>query len=1320
MGKRLASIRRGIRYQDLVAAEALLEMVNGDPDPPLSVRLEDRRGGSFDDVVVIYADRVVWKQVKWAQHPGAEPLTIESLSASERGRKPPIRKFADSFRQISSESQACELELITNRSPDPELRRLLSGRTSRLKARLTTAQREQLSAAWTEAAGLDSTQFKALLRTLSFLVNSPDIERREKELRTQLRLLGCAETAFGQLLDAIWEWAQDEEKEALTPTDVEAVLGRGFDTPSNEFQLPIVYVVRPEARRELLRRIDSLKSGYLVLLGSPGSGKSTLLNTVEDHDAPHTRNDFIVYNCFTGTSDSFLRTRARADNFTKFLARQLHERYGASGLTFQTSAEAIETLLARASGALREGHKLILVVDGLDYARRFAPENTEGLFTSLPPNLPENVVIVASAQVKEQLPSHLQNLDSSRFIEVPPLDRPAVDTLLENHGVYAAARLTANDRQDLCRKVWALTAGHALHVSYAARQLATAVREGGDPAAAITAMPNCHGDIEQYYRTLFAPAEAAIAREALSVMATCPFELSMPEVAAAMSPPADPREVDDALRPFRHVFQRIGGRYYFSHDSLRVFADRQFEGAGFSIGDQIAFLSRLENDPRVGDHLLHQLATVDEGAAAAEGVDCDWLSRQIAAGTNLGLLDEGLMLMALAELKRENWGRMARWWSLQACLHRAEFEGELTEATLINAWLATKRLSLVERYIFVSTQFLSRVYPGPDLVDFLDEHGQSELAERLRDRELSQSPPPIDPSGVIDEFAYYVRHASRRMSAAELLPTIRARADRICEQRDVNGFPMLREPSEKAAEYIDSIVRERLHAKDLDRAEEWLEIDPTVLSDALRAEHYLRLRLLRGDLADNSERVNVAIEAVESLSVLAQLAATGDFDEDVRSVVQSFDLNPLLRNQVQWYDRRQLYSATADLLCDVSICSRLHVQERLEEVYQAARSVNCRVGQTFTVGIARLTESVTSRPAEWKLALETFAAAIRRLEHERYTFDDINAAQAFVCGVGDILRPVACCAKEVSAEAEFAAVVESQFIPALVKARINYEGGHLSISDMLQAEGLCGDFALQLLATVEDRFTESMSFKSGNLVDLAARYARAGDMSAAERVLIVGVRAAFTYGYRKDTTLNEFLVAFDSVAPYLGTRFTAIAELVARAIIVVDTLTDGRMLMYASSYFVAVVCRHDLPLAARLAQCLWTRCRSLRPTWLRQAAGDQGVDLSELAPVFAEHAPDVPLDSTSEEDQDGQADEHDPRHDFVTSDADFSEAKPQLAAELERVIEQSAFASAFHNFPGLIKAFAARGETDAALAVFAEFERALRQLLAPYPLPDLD
>ena len=1323
MSKRLESVRSGIRYQDLVAAESLLEMVNGTPNAPTSVRLEDRQGGSFDDVVVVYADRVVWKQVKWAQNPGSGPLTVASLAESQPRKTSLILKFAKSYQEIVKSADDFHLELITNRSPDSEFKKLVSGTTSRLKQRLTGKQKQRLSTTWQAISGLANTDFNAFLRKLSFLVNSPDIRHREKDLRTQLRLLGCTETAFDQLLDAIWKWSQNESRVSIVAEDVEGVLGRRFDIPSNEFQLPRIHVARPEAKDEFLRRVAQIDQGYLVVLGSPGAGKSTFLNTLnESSKRDHTR-DLITYNCFTGTSDSFLRTRARADNFAKFLAEKLHSMFGSCGLSFGASAKTIEPLLSAASGALQNDRRLIIVIDGLDYARRYAPADADALFTNLPPILPKGIIVVVSAQVKEQLPTFLQNLGKSRYFPIPSLDRVAVGTLLEMHGVYEGSQLSTIDRQDISHRVWKLTEGHALHIGYAARQLVHAARDGQDLLKLIAVMPACHSDMEQYYRMLFAAPEIALAREALSIMAACSFEMSIAEVAFVMSSPSRRYDVDDALRPFRHLFRIIGEKYYFAHDSLRVFAERQLAKDCFPVANQIEFLQQLKDDPRIGEHLLHLWAIADRDETGIPQIDCSWIAQQIAAGANLHVIEEGITQMALAELKRENWSGMARWWSLQSCLQRAEDDEGMVESSLISAWLAMNSLSLLERYIFVSSQFLSITYPGPDLLDLLEENRQFDLAERLRDQQLSQPVPPIDSFSSIGdyEFVNYIRHAAKKLSVAELFPTLQFRADAICEDHRANNFPISKSASQIVADYVVSIVSQCLDVKDLNRAEIWLNVEAIELPDEVRAELYLRLRLQIGDLAKHSEEVKAAIDHVESLHLLERVAIVGGFDEEVRSRFQCFYLNALLRDQIEWYDHHKVSFEAATLLCDVRTCIHLKDQNRLQNIHEACQQMKCRWGRFFAFACVQLTEKVTSCPDEWKAALQAFIAAIERIASSNYGFNDIDAAQGFVRAIGVILRPICQCAKKFSSEAEFESILESQLFPALVKARINYDSGRLSVFEMLQAESICSAFAVRLLAGIEDGFRPSIEFKSGSLIDLSCRFAAAGELSAAKRSFQNGIRAAFTYGYRNDTMFNDFVVAFDLVAPHLDNRFTAVAKLAAQTVIVLDQLTDASMLGFASSYLVAIVCKYDLVEAAKLAQCLWRECRSLKPACILWAAKEQGCELKPLRSTFARFAPDVILEPVSKRFSVSKKERERswPRSEFVTHDEQFSQSKRQLLSELEASIQRTSYGIGVNRFPGLIKAFLARKESDCALAIFFEFEGSLRELLAPYPMPEL-
>lgn len=1316
MVKRLASVRRGIRYQDLVAAESLLEMVNGCDNPPSSIQLEDRRGGSFDDVVATYPDKVVWKQVKWAQHPGAEPLTIDSLASQGKGQSL-IQKFAESYLKVRESGRPFQLELITNRSPDVEFRKTLSGRTSRVKTRLTKTQRDRFSAVWEQTSGLTPDQFKGLLSSVSFLVNSPDTARLENHIRTQLRLLGRPDQTFDRLMQAIWSWAEEETDRTLTQADVEQLLGVNVDTPPNAFQLSPIRVDRCDAQRELCRRVKEASSGYFVVLGSPGSGKSTLLNTLHENGVVPGGQEVVVYNCFTGTSDGFLRTRARADNFTKFLSRSLRDRYSILGAPAGATASSVETLLSRAAESNGNGRTLVVVIDGLDYARKYAPGDAESLYATLPPQLPGGVVIVVSAQVKEQLPPHLQRLEPSRILQVTPLDLGEIKVLLDAHGIFSDLSLTDIEQDDLTRQVYAATDGHALHASYACRQLVDASARGEDLTGAVTRLTASDGDIVRYYRTLFDPPSAALARDAIALMASCPFELSDDEIAENLSPTSDARSTEDALREFRHLFVRIGVRYYFCHDSLRAYAEQMTDGGGHALWDQIAFLRGLQDDPRVGDHLLHLLAEQLPGSFSSDWIDCDWLARQIAAGANPMLLRDGLQQMAFAALASRNWRLVARWWSLQACLERSENEGDLDESTLIDAWLALGRLPLIERYAFVSTQFLSKRYPAPDLIDLVEKHNASELADRLRERLLMQPAPLSDPTGFIDDFGAYARHAGRRLDPAELLPFLEARASEE-QKKHENDIPWRQSiPTELVADWVDSILVDCLEAKDLDQAAAWLAIDPAPLHPDRWAAHYLELRLLRDDLSEHAPEVKRAVDVVESLPILWRVLEYGGFDKEVTNATLSFNPNPLFGEDRSWQSRSWMSEACHSLSREVAICARAGLDERLREIRSDASRVGNRLGRSFLLGLIDLWEVVAARPAEWKKAFEQFIGSLRQLRSHRFGFHDVAVAQNFVCGLGNLLGPLAIYVKDSREGAEFGEILETGLIPALVEARINYEGGHLSLSDMLDAEGLCPEIASRLRDQAEEWFDNDVVSKSGAFINLAGMQAKAGDIAKAKRTLTKGVRAAFTYGYRKDITINCFIVAFETVADRLGERFAECTDFIARAYIILSNLTDGRMLGYGSSYFIGVVCRRDLELAAKLAQGIWRSCRNLKPHWVLLAAEDQGVERELVKEAFSKFAPDVELEPSRDDEDDS---EYDPRPDFSAGDGRYPSVLAELVTKVEEAIEESSYGSGFYCLPGLIKALSDGGDADSAMEVFEEFERAVRELLGPYPMPKFD
>lgn len=1302
MASRLTPIRHGIEYQDLIACEALLDLVSGDERSPDWVSLENSDGGKFDDVVMGFADRVVWKQVKWAANPGAEPLTIDFLAKSQKGGTPWIAKLASSVGQIERLGEEFELELITNRAMDSELRSLLAGSTSRVKSKLTKAQEGRLSCCWQPTTELNDADFQTFLQSLSFVVNAPDREWLRRDIGRRLRHLGCDSGSFQRLLEAVKAWSTEKAGQRIVRSEVEGILDPVVDVPPNEFALPERRFESTEAHAVLKRKIDSVHSGYIVVLGSPGSGKSTLLNTYEAAASGETA--IIVYNCYTGTSDRFLRKRARADNFVTFLARALKQNILGFDRGYETRPAEIETLLELAA-RLRDDRKIVLIVDGLDYAQRFAPVAAEGVFDHLPPLLPDGVVVVASAQVESQLPSHLRGLPDSAYFHVPPVDQGKIKQLLQAYDV--AERLTLGEREedDLSHRLKALTRGHALHIHYLVR----AIVDHETPSIALedilATSPESDGQIETYYRQLFHEADAALSRDVLATMAASPFELTAPEIAALLVPPENSRAVTDAFIAFSHLIAKTGSVYHFRHDSLRVFGMTQLTTNDFPTGRQIEFLSGLIDDPRTGEHLLHLLAETRPNDPILDGVDCDWLARQIASGANIWILREGLEQLGIAGAEQNDWESAAKWLCLKSCLERADWDGELYESNLIDAWLATGELERVTRYLFVSSQFLSSVYPGPDIIDLLEAHGQKALAEQLRDRALAAECPTSQFIGQSGPFEAYWRRLATRISPADVVEQIRAQFEKM---DDLIGDWT----ADSLVEYLAKpIAYDLLYTDDLDRLEDWFRVEPFPFEDDVAADLWFRMRLKHRDLGEHSATAEEFVDLIDDYALLKEVLDTAVATEIIKQHLKQLHAPAILNDSFRWFDEREPSRRISDLYWLTRINLALEQVETVENHKALAAKQSNAISSAFNLAIIRTAECLHESQRNWETGLDELATALGRWSHRRHTRDTIESAQKYVYGLEAYLEPIVFAAQLDGCSKELGEAIESRLWPAFQTAGIAYSSGRSSIVDLLTESQICHDVALRFLQAEEKDLTDEIAFKSGTFMHLSVRYARLRQFAAAKSALLNGVRSAFSYGYRKDTTINDFIVAFSLVQSHLGNRKGETIDFITAVILILDELTDGRMIYGAPAHFIAFIAADDPAMACRVASYLQDRCRQLG-TPIAQAVHDEGLDALQVGQVFSNLARDVSF-GDFEEDANRRAY-------FVTHDRRYSDSLPTLRNEVVEGISDSSYGNGFGTIPSLIESLLTCGETSSAVAVFERFRSALTQLLASYPLPNVD
>ncbi|AMV35278.1 hypothetical protein VN12_24345 [Pirellula sp. SH-Sr6A] len=1300
--KRLSTIRKGIRYQDWIAAEAILDLLARKPDSPIWVEIEKPSSGKFDDVVVGYPGKVVHRQVKWAANPGAEPLAIDEFSKVSANRKVPlIKSYVESWALIQGNGQVFELEYLTNRSADSEFQQILNGSTSKIKIKLNSKQDSKLDITWRSLTSLNKTSFKRFCRSISFLVGSPSIEKQEEIVRAKLEALGGNRDDLSRLLDKIEDWSTDSSVGRLTAGMVERDLQLVPELPNNTFQLASIIAERNELRSELIQRIKKIKSGYLVVLGSPGSGKSTAINTIFGSDRVDHELDVCVYNCFTGTTDEFLRTRARHANFVAFLASELRR----LRLTNQikTDADSLERLLLIASKKLPADRKLVVVVDGLDYARRFASNNQPNLIDCLPPNLPRNVVIVVTAQVSQQLPQFLWKVAQKTHLLIPPLDQAKIKELVLKFG------FESSESDNLVLKINSASRGHALYVSYALKYFKSKVALGEASASSMSVIPPFDNDISRYYSSIFEGSKPTL-RDAIAAMASCPFQLSFAEIGSLMSPSVNAREVEGVFFEAMHLFERAGDYLQFTHDSLRVFALENHLKGKLSATDQVDFLLQLKDDPRPGEFLIPLLVETAD-CFRLEQIDFDWIVYQIMNGSDTALIHEGLTAAALFYLDKLDWRNTAKFWCLMACLERATFDGEFNETTLIRAWLDLEQIHLVKRYLFLGSRFLSVIYPSEQAMDLLEEYGYSDVAAQLRERETTQTPPNAMLAGHDLEFDDYVRKLALVADPTDVVDVLVERQEKMRMQRTGLNSHLMKTP-ESISKHTLLAAETCLERRDHARVQAWLDCKRAELGEKARANLFLKLHLDLDDLGQFKSAAS-ALEHVDERWLLVEVAKKNIFIPELSSQFDRFYLPRLLRTDLKGqilFD--QVGNMIHELNSDIWLSKKLRKTERLQSLLNGINSFEGPCARRFLELVFEVACLDVDSGTNWRPILAEFCdqLPVLRLNGNAFNNPEFEVTKTASCMIGHLIRPLINAAARNSETDELQAVIKENLIPTLERSRVKYTQALWGIAETLIEAKVSKSLAIELLQGIEKDLVEEWTYKSGAFISLVGSYARLKDYESSRRVFRLGLRASFSYGYRKDTTINEFIIAFDKIAPHLDDCLQ-VAEFITQVLVLLDTLTDLAMISDAASYFVAFLSKHNQNWALEAACLFEGKCRSLKCRSLLQAGSDEGIEVSDLAKRIRTRIPNVEFEVADPE--------ANHRAYFVTSGRLYLETLSDLRNSCEGKISDSRYCKAFWSFASIIENLIGLGNTADAVKVFREFQNGLIALVDSYQMQEV-
>lgn len=379
----------------------------------------------------------------------------------------------------------------------------------------------------------------------------------------------------------------------------------------HEFPRPQAYqVIRPVTER-LAEALVRFTTGYIAVVGSPGSGKSTLLS-----QELRGRDDVVArYYAYVHGRSDIGSTRAEASAFLHDLVLTLERGGLPRGFTpVDFDVAALGTRLQRQLGQLgeryrREGRRAIILVDGLDHVQRERDVGQPLLrYLPRPQDLPDGVLIVVGSQTLRMLDADIRGQleQAGRTVEMAGLERAAVAEL-------ARAWAVAADPD----RLWRISGGHPLVLTYLLQELRGLPADQQD--ARLAATPDYSGDVGALYLRLWTTVDDDDELvELLALACRMRGAIDLAWLLQHGQPPAVVRRLRERLA---HLFRREPERWYFFHESFRLFLQDRTARAGGQYDQaedrrlhrQLAEMSRATpaDQPQSRESLFH-LAAADE------------------------------------------------------------------------------------------------------------------------------------------------------------------------------------------------------------------------------------------------------------------------------------------------------------------------------------------------------------------------------------------------------------------------------------------------------------------------------------------------------------------------------------------------------------------------------------------------------------------------------------------------------------------------------------------------------------------------------------
>lgn len=623
--------RKGDEYELHLLALKCLQML---VEPKiLQVFHEYRPALPADDVVVETTERIDCYQAKHANNPHAL-LDFDDI-VSDTDLRLNIQRLITAWASLKSSGKDIYIHIFTNRAAGSELAKILDNDQVAASV-LENEDQKRLRARLKSASGIsEEDEFKDFLRTLRFDLRQPDLDALRQHIQQEWleKRLGLNPAdAYSRLIFNVENWWLESYARPIKRDEVVKALQIDSGTLQQIFDVDLrTYVAHPDFERQLDELLTQIQTGYVAIVGPPGSGKSTFLTRYIEKYERKNRQPIIRYYCFIEVNDPLFRQRVSSTGFLISMIEQLWRQFSRvlpQERRYDYSPERFHQLLdylgQHFSG---QNQRLLMVVDGVDHARRANIEETRNLLNVLPASLPQGIVCLIGTQGTHHLPAPVaRQCRGNRLLNLPLFNPLQTTTYLRRqpqlHGLLTSHRAEIIHQR---------SEGLPLYLRYITEQLSAPLSDDIDNT--ISTFPIHGGHIDNYHGQLWDEVgQDSPLQHLLGLVTRLRFRVQETDLIYMVGLEAFAGE--EALRKIRHLFDvtEAGVRIY--HNSFREFVQNELTTEQLRQLDVeiLDYLNARRGSPAWFAHAFEYAMSAQSYSFLIETLTADYIEEAIGLG----------------------------------------------------------------------------------------------------------------------------------------------------------------------------------------------------------------------------------------------------------------------------------------------------------------------------------------------------------------------------------------------------------------------------------------------------------------------------------------------------------------------------------------------------------------------------------------------------------------------------------------------------------------------------------------------------------------